>query len=1167
MGASMECFSRFFVRPQVARLAGSVMWLLALSGPAAAADQGAGEYTDCVPSSPQVTFEPGYAVSMCFEYERDGGAEQADAIDFGLGSRQSGLLWFFDPDNAEVLIKVLDGCEMNGHRWVFVAPVTTLAFNLSVEEAATGRRWVHRNPRGGVTAEARSDLTAFPCGPAAASSASLTWPGASYAAPLVEPMADVRHAVAGAAADCAPRPVTTLGGGFTVSMCVEHEKDGEVVVTQARDYGLDSSQSALLYFFERDNAEVLVKVLDGCALNGHRWVFVAPVTTLAFNLSIEPPGGGAAWTHRNSLGRTAAARSDLEAFDCADDEQPGGPDSFTGQVVGYRGAWSDVEAILTAKGVLRVATPDAFGRFRFDNLAAGEYAVKVHAAGHRTTPARLVDIPYGGRTEPFDLTPIPTDPFVFHWEEDQSTAGTEYSAAVNRPHEIEFEGGPVRVVDNSSANVLAHDYNMLLVDSGEASWSQEHAWRLLTTMRSIPQETRDPYGAQSLAASQWLLTPRYLEGDIQVRTDGPSPAVLISEAAFVNANPRVATVDGKRGIWFSKRLHHALVRYVTDNGRDVDAYERIFEERYGVTTEIRDYAALTRWTTGEGAGRFQRFHPWEIVTLLNMLEEFPSGMHKTQGLTHVVRRLDGTPHPLYPGAPAVAWPDAGYIEFMDSAFLSHDVDHIQRLVIHEKAHFLWAHVFDQTTRDDWARLGGWYEDPQSPSGWSTTKTTEFVSAYGHLKNPNEDMAETISYFIIEPDKLRSRSAAKYEFVRDRIMQGNVYLSRIREDLTFQVYNLFPDYVFPGKVRRVDISVTGGGRQDKGFRIEIELHALDRDLEGATHAYTRVNSSIGTYFDLYLYPLDENGRRMEEGTVLVGKKKLSRHSKAGYWLPTQLKIVDKAGNERFQRGDDFGWKLYIDNFLEDWTPPEYVAGTARLGVGREAVEGRVVQSIEASWEVSENNSMRERGACYASVNDEVPTTYRLEEYGDFRPAEKLCKVVFLMPDYMPSSRYSLNYINMVDQGGNWNGARFTEEARDEEPQRIRLSTTNPDIEPPELDLNRMRVDAEPTNPEQPNGETIVTLSFRIRDNISGYTSASIQFLDPQGITHQVWAYDDERGYVFPRSDPSKWKEHTIVYVLPPGSAPGTWGVSDMALYDRAHNFVHHDFTEVIHFTVD
>ena len=32
------------------------------------------------------------------------------------------------------------------------------------------------------------------------------------------------------------------------------------------------------------------------------------------------------------------------------------------------------------------------------------------------------------------------------------------------------------------------------------------------------------------------------------------------------------------------------------------------------------------------------------------------------------------------------------------------------------------------TKDEWAELGEWYEDPLSSSGWSTWKTAEFVSA-------------------------------------------------------------------------------------------------------------------------------------------------------------------------------------------------------------------------------------------------------------------------------------------------------------------------------------------------------------------------------------------------------------------------------------------------------
>ena len=84
-----------------------------------------------------------------------------------------------------------------------------------------------------------------------------------------------------------------------------------------------SGQAGLLWFFDRDNAEVLVKVLDGCAHNGRRWVFVAPVTDVAFNLHVTS-SGGRQWIHRNRLGATAATRSDTAAFDCAteDDRSP-----------------------------------------------------------------------------------------------------------------------------------------------------------------------------------------------------------------------------------------------------------------------------------------------------------------------------------------------------------------------------------------------------------------------------------------------------------------------------------------------------------------------------------------------------------------------------------------------------------------------------------------------------------------------------------------------------------------------------------------------------------------------------------------------------------------------------------------------------------------------------
>ena len=299
------------------------------------------EYTDCVPTAPQITFGHGYTVSMCIEYldKGVGPIVRADAQDYGLDSRESGVLYFFDRDNSEVLIKVLDACAVNGYRWVFVAPVTTLAFNLYVDEMATGKRWMHRNPKGDLAATAKSDLEAFPCDAAGSSAAAVAGGdgihgvdlvdagfGATPVLPLsstpagfpLQPPAAVAQAISGGeGTDCEPQPVLSLSGGYTVSMCVEYLKDGEAVVVGAKDYELDSEQSAILYFFDRNNAEVLIKVLDGCALNGHRWVFVAPVTSLAFNLTVESPDGEV-WTRDNRLNQTAEARSDIMAFACSE---------------------------------------------------------------------------------------------------------------------------------------------------------------------------------------------------------------------------------------------------------------------------------------------------------------------------------------------------------------------------------------------------------------------------------------------------------------------------------------------------------------------------------------------------------------------------------------------------------------------------------------------------------------------------------------------------------------------------------------------------------------------------------------------------------------------------------------------------------------------------------
>ena len=146
----------------------------------------------------------------------------------------------------------------------------------------------------------------------------------------------------------------------------------------------------------------------------------------------------------------------------------------------------------------------------------------------------------------------------------------------------------------------------------------ENTTHIHQMMKKIPQPIRNEAN-DNRKFSKWTLTGAALTDDIVINTNiDNTQSVNISDAAFTNANPRTASVDGKKGIYFSNRLHLALVRFVTDNGADQAKVNKILEDRYGVSVSIPDYQALT----GEAASRFQTFQASELISIINMFEEF-----------------------------------------------------------------------------------------------------------------------------------------------------------------------------------------------------------------------------------------------------------------------------------------------------------------------------------------------------------------------------------------------------------------------------------------------------------------------------------------------------------------------------------------------------------------
>ena len=67
-------------------------------------------------------------------------------------------------------------------------------------------------------------------------------------------------------------------------------------------------------FFDAGNVEVVAKVLDGCGVNGRRWVFAAGLTNLGVELYVTDTKAGVAKTYSNPLGQKFMPIQDSGAF-------------------------------------------------------------------------------------------------------------------------------------------------------------------------------------------------------------------------------------------------------------------------------------------------------------------------------------------------------------------------------------------------------------------------------------------------------------------------------------------------------------------------------------------------------------------------------------------------------------------------------------------------------------------------------------------------------------------------------------------------------------------------------------------------------------------------------------------------------------------------------------
>ena len=107
-----------------------------------------------------------------------------------------------------------------------------------------------------------------------------------------------------------PKQLCLNGGRFAVTAGWE-KPDGS---SGTGDGVRLTGDSGYFWFFDDANIEVVVKVLNGCALGGNYWVFAAGLTNVAVRLTVVDSETGAVYTKDNPQGTAFAPIQDTAAF-------------------------------------------------------------------------------------------------------------------------------------------------------------------------------------------------------------------------------------------------------------------------------------------------------------------------------------------------------------------------------------------------------------------------------------------------------------------------------------------------------------------------------------------------------------------------------------------------------------------------------------------------------------------------------------------------------------------------------------------------------------------------------------------------------------------------------------------------------------------------------------
>jgi PKD repeat protein len=249
------------------------------------------------------------------------GGETGQGKPIGI-TDNTGYFWFEYDSNVEIVAKVLDGCTVNGNHWVFAAGLTNIEVTMTVIDKQTGAMKTYTNAQGAAF-EPIQDTKAFSCTGANVTTEMFDIPSSEAPAEWVEvgegdpipagvPYVLSSHSEAVVNATCiASETALCLNGGrFRVEAWWQTAEG--LGTGQAVSLGADTGY---FWFFNKENVELIIKVLDGCALNSRYWVFAGGLTNVGVRIIVTDTVRGDIKQYENPVGVAFPPQQDTNAID------------------------------------------------------------------------------------------------------------------------------------------------------------------------------------------------------------------------------------------------------------------------------------------------------------------------------------------------------------------------------------------------------------------------------------------------------------------------------------------------------------------------------------------------------------------------------------------------------------------------------------------------------------------------------------------------------------------------------------------------------------------------------------------------------------------------------------------------------------------------------------